>query len=55
MGVDIMIASGVEAGEEIVVNGTFCVDAAAQLNGVPSMMSPQGGPMPKGHDHGEMK
>ncbi len=55
MGNDIMIASGLEAGEEIVVNGAFSVDAAAQLNGVPSMMSPQGGPMPKGHDHGAMK
>lgn len=55
MGDDVMIASGLEAGEEIVVNGTFIVDAAAQLNGTPSMMSPQGGPMPKGHDHGAMK
>ena len=55
MGNDVMIASGLEAGEEIVVNGTFTVDAAAQLNGTPSMMSPQGGPMPKGHDHGAMK
>ncbi len=54
MGDDITIASGLEVGEEIVVNGTFSVDAAAQLNGVPSMMSPQGGPMPKGHDHGAM-
>ncbi|MCC7503075.1 MAG: efflux RND transporter periplasmic adaptor subunit [Flavobacteriales bacterium] len=55
MGNDVMIASGLEAGEEIVVNGTFMVDAAAQLNGTPSMMSPQGGPMPKGHDHGAVK
>ncbi|HQW05438.1 MAG: efflux RND transporter periplasmic adaptor subunit [Flavobacteriales bacterium] len=55
MGNDVMIASGLEAGEEIVVNGTFIVDAAAQLNGTPSMMSPQGGPMPKGHDHGAVK
>ena len=55
MGNDVMIASGLEADDEIVVNGTFIVDAAAQLNGTPSMMSPQGGPMPKGHDHGAMK
>ncbi len=54
MGDDVMIASGLEAGEEIVVHGTFTVDAAAQLNGAPSMMSPQGGPMPAGHDHGNM-
>ncbi|MBK6370145.1 MAG: efflux RND transporter periplasmic adaptor subunit [Flavobacteriales bacterium] len=55
MGDELMIASGLAAGEEIVVNGAFSVDAAAQLNGVPSMMSPQGGPMPKGHDHGAVK
>ena len=55
MGDDVMIASGLAAGEEIVVNGTFTVDAAAQLNGTPSMMSSQGGPMPKGHDHGATK
>lgn len=54
MGDDVMIASGLEAGEEIVVHGTFTVDAAAQLSGAPSMMSPQGGAMPKGHDHGHM-
>lgn len=52
MGDDVMIASGLEAGEEVVVNGTFTVDAAAQLNGIPSMMSPQGGPAMKGHEHG---
>jgi len=51
MGDDLVIASGLRAGEEVVVNGTFTVDAAAQLSGAPSMMSPEGGPMPKGHDH----
>jgi Cu(I)/Ag(I) efflux system membrane fusion protein len=30
-------------GEEIVTNGTFSVDAAAQLTGKPSMMNPRGG------------
>ncbi|MBK8707681.1 MAG: efflux RND transporter periplasmic adaptor subunit [Flavobacteriales bacterium] len=44
MGDELMIASGLAAGEEIVVNGAFSVDAAAQLNGVPSMMSPAEGP-----------
>ena len=34
---------------------TVIPEAAAQLNGTPSMMSPQGGPMPKGHDHGAVK
>ncbi len=32
------IKSGLEAGEEIVMNGAFTVDAAAQLAGKPSMM-----------------
>ncbi|MEO7080877.1 MAG: efflux RND transporter periplasmic adaptor subunit, partial [Flavobacteriales bacterium] len=54
MGDDVIIASGLKAGEEIVVHGTFTVDAAAQLSGAPSMMSPQGGPMPAGHDHDHM-
>lgn len=54
MGDDVVITSGLKAGEEIVVHGTFMVDAAAQLSGAPSMMSPQGGPMPAGHDHGNM-
>ena len=33
------VISGLEAGEEVVVNGTFTVDAAAQLNGKASMMN----------------
>jgi len=36
-----VIKSGLENGEEIVVNGTFTVDAAAQLAGKPSMMNPE--------------
>ncbi|MCB0795774.1 MAG: efflux RND transporter periplasmic adaptor subunit, partial [Flavobacteriales bacterium] len=47
-----VITSGLRPGEEVVVNGTFTVDAAAQLNGAPSMMSPEGGPAPLGHQHG---
>lgn len=35
-----VIESGLENGEEIAVNGTFSIDAAAQLAGKPSMMSP---------------
>ncbi len=48
------IKSGLEIGEEIVVNGTFSVDAAAQLSGKPSMMNPEGGPAMTGHNHGNM-
>ena len=41
-------------GEEIAVNGTFSIDAAAQLAGKPSMMSPEGGQVMTGHNHGGM-
>jgi Cu(I)/Ag(I) efflux system membrane fusion protein len=34
-----VVVSGLEAGEEIVTNGTFTVDAAAQLQGKKSMMN----------------
>ncbi len=34
-----VIESGLREGEEIVVNGTFSIDAAAQLAGKPSMMN----------------
>jgi Cu(I)/Ag(I) efflux system membrane fusion protein len=35
-----LITEGLHEGEEIVTNGTFSVDAAAQLAGKPSMMNP---------------
>jgi Cu(I)/Ag(I) efflux system membrane fusion protein len=47
-----MIMDGVMEGEEIAVNGTFSIDAAAQLAGKPSMMSPEGGQVMTGHNHG---
>ncbi|MCJ7759413.1 MAG: DUF3347 domain-containing protein, partial [Gillisia sp.] len=37
-----IVKDGLEIGEEIVSNGTFTVDAAVQLAGKPSMMSPEG-------------
>ncbi|MBO3098388.1 efflux RND transporter periplasmic adaptor subunit [Gelidibacter pelagius] len=45
------IAEGLSNGEEVVVNGTFTVDAAAQLQGKRSMMNPVGQPEmdPTGH------
>ena len=36
-----VIEEGLAEGEEIVVNGTFTVDAAVQLSGRPSMMNPE--------------
>lgn len=47
-----LIESGLKIGEEIAVSGTFSIDAAAQLAGKPSMMSPGGGTAISGHDHG---
>lgn len=52
LGSEYIITSGLESGEEIAVNGTFSIDAAAQLAGKPSMMSPDGGAAMTGHNHG---
>lgn len=40
LGENFLIKSGLEEGEEIATNGTFSIDAAAQLAGKPSMMNP---------------
>ena len=52
-----VVASGLNEGEEIAMNGVFKIDAAAQLSGKPSMMNPSadGGKVSTGHDHGGMK
>jgi len=50
------ILKGLNSREEIVTNGTFTVDAAAQLQGKKSMMNPQGGKINTGHEnHSTMK
>mgnify|MGYP001813692304 CR=1 FL=1 len=41
---------GLEDGDEIVTNGTFTVDAAAQLQGKKSMMNKSGGKTMTGHE-----
>lgn len=48
-----VVADGLHEGEEIAVNGVFKIDAAAQLQGLPSMMNPDGGVVSTGHNHGE--
>lgn len=52
LGESFVIESGLQGGEEIAINGTFSIDAAAQLAGKPSMMNPSGGPAMTGHNHG---
>ncbi len=47
-----VVHSGLEEGEEIAVNGVFKIDAASQLQGLPSMMNPEGGVVSTGHNHG---
>ena len=58
-GAQYVVMEGLQEGEEIVANGVFKVDAAAQLQGKVSMMnpgtrSPEGGKVSTGHDHGGM-
>lgn len=48
------VLDGLQPGEVVVVNGTFTLDAAAQLQGKKSMMNPESEPMGKMHDHGDM-
>ena len=55
LGESYVVTDGLNEGEEIVTSGTFSVDAAAQLEGKPSMMNPTGGKVSTGHDHGSMQ
>ena len=54
LGESFIVENGLMEGEEIAVNGTFSIDAAAQLAGKPSMMRPEGGQVMTGHNHGGM-
>lgn len=53
-----VVSSGLKPGEEVAVNGVFKIDAAAQLQGLPSMMNPEGTKTKSDHngmDMNEMK
>lgn len=52
LGKNYVITNGLEEGDEIATNGTFSIDASAQLAGKPSMMNPEGGAVMTGHNHG---
>jgi len=47
-----VVVDGLSAGESVVTNGAFKIDAAAQLKGSQSMMNPEGGKQSLGHNHG---
>ena len=56
MGEAYEVLEGLSQGDEIVTNGTFTIDAAAQLQGKKSMMNKDGGSsgsLHKGHGHSE--
>ena len=53
-GDQVVVESGISAGEEVVVNGAFRIDAAMQISGRASMMNPEPAenePMPSTHQH----
>ncbi|MBJ6366546.1 efflux RND transporter periplasmic adaptor subunit [Snuella sedimenti] len=50
MGAAYEVLDGLERGDEIVTNGTFTIDAAAQLQGKKSMMNKSGGKVMTGHE-----
>jgi Cu(I)/Ag(I) efflux system membrane fusion protein len=49
-----VVAEGLDEGEEIALNGVFKIDAASQLQGLPSMMNPGGGAGSTPHDMSKM-
>ncbi len=50
-----VVKEGLEEGEQVVTNGAFKIDSELQIQAKPSMMSPKGGVVAAGHDHGEAK
>lgn len=50
MGEHYEVVEGLKQGDEIVTNGTFSVDASAQLQGKKSMMNKDGGKTTTGHE-----
>jgi len=47
-----IVHEGLAEGERVVVRGNFKLDSELQIRSKPSMMSPDGGASPPGHQHG---
>lgn len=47
-----LVKEGLHEGERVVVNGSFKIDSALQIQAKPSMMNPEGGGQAPGHAHG---
>lgn len=47
-----VVQSGIREGEPVVTNGAFKIDSELQIQAKPSMMSPPGGGVPAGRQHG---
>jgi len=47
-----LVKEGLAEGEMVVTKGNFKIDSALQIQAKPSMMSPEGGAAPMGHQHG---
>lgn len=54
LGESYVVVNGLKDGEEIVTQGAFSIDAAAQLEGKPSMMNPAGGNVSAGMEGMDM-
>jgi Cu(I)/Ag(I) efflux system membrane fusion protein len=48
-----LVKKGLAEGEVVVTNGNFKIDSAMQIQAKPSMMNPEGGAAPLGHQHGD--
>jgi Cu(I)/Ag(I) efflux system membrane fusion protein len=49
----VVVLDGLSVGESVVSNGSFKIDSALQILAKKSMMNPDGGGAPPGHDHGD--
>ena len=47
-----LVKEGLAEGEQVVTKGNFKIDSSLQIQAKPSMMSPEGGAAPMGHQHG---